>query len=386
MMAIIQLNESHYDEVLNLSSYAFQYPLTQSERQERAIILKEQDIYGIFYDEQLAAKLHIYPFQIWFNGQKIEMGGIAGVATYPEYRRQGFVKDLLLHSLREMRRNGQSVSILHPFSIPFYRKYGWELFSYYVSVDFSVKELVLMEEPSGYMRRRTAKATLAELRTIYDEYAKTYSGILDRKDSWWQQKVVNDCEIAIYYTKEGSPTGYILYQVKDAKMIIDEFVALQHEARLGLWNFICQHDSMVQTITITLQEHDPLLYTCLHVKERIEQKPFGMVRIVDVQRFLTQCPFLLKENDEPLFLHVLDKQAPWNRGVFKLTEGTCTKVDEFAGNRAVVIEINHLSALLFGYKTVGDLLAIEAVNGPEGEIVRLAQMIPRNRPLLLDFF
>ncbi len=52
------------------------------------------------------------------------MGGVAGVATYPEYRRSGYVKELLQHSLQTMKKDGYTVSMLHPFAVSFYRKYG----------------------------------------------------------------------------------------------------------------------------------------------------------------------------------------------------------------------------------------------------------------------
>ena len=64
------------------------------------------------------------------------MGGIAGVATWPENRRQGHVSTLLKHALQEMKSKGQTLSFLHPFSIPFYRKFGWELYAEYKNTPF----------------------------------------------------------------------------------------------------------------------------------------------------------------------------------------------------------------------------------------------------------
>ncbi|MBS4213970.1 GNAT family N-acetyltransferase [Neobacillus rhizophilus] len=74
-----------------------------------------------------AAKLHIIPLSIYIKDAEWNMGGIAGAATYPEYRRTGYVKSFILESLKQMRDNVQIVSLLHPFDIGFYRKYGWEI-------------------------------------------------------------------------------------------------------------------------------------------------------------------------------------------------------------------------------------------------------------------
>ncbi|WP_338147597.1 GNAT family N-acetyltransferase, partial [Lysinibacillus fusiformis] len=50
------------------------------------------------------------------------------VATYPEYRQQGIIKRLMIEALQKMRDNGQTISVLAPFFVSFYRHFGWELF------------------------------------------------------------------------------------------------------------------------------------------------------------------------------------------------------------------------------------------------------------------
>ena len=64
--------------------------------------------------EDLAAKLHLIPFHIYIGKEKFKMGGVAGVATYPEYRRSGYVKELLQHSLQIMKKMAiQSLCYIH---------------------------------------------------------------------------------------------------------------------------------------------------------------------------------------------------------------------------------------------------------------------------------
>ncbi|CAM5379893.1 GNAT family N-acetyltransferase OS=Lysinibacillus sphaericus OX=1421 GN=LS41612_07495 PE=4 SV=1 [Lysinibacillus sphaericus] len=70
----------------------------------------------------------ILPLNMTIHGENYEMGGIGFVATYPEYRQQGIMKKLIIASLKEMRQNGQTISVLAPFSVSFYRYFGWELF------------------------------------------------------------------------------------------------------------------------------------------------------------------------------------------------------------------------------------------------------------------
>ena len=83
------------------------------------------------------------------SGQEWKMGGIAGVATYPEYRRNGYVKKLLIQALEKMRNDQQIVSLLHPFDIGFYRKFGWEV--------FTENKKMLIDRKRSYVFKCTAR-------------------------------------------------------------------------------------------------------------------------------------------------------------------------------------------------------------------------------------
>ncbi len=61
--------------------------------------------------------------------------------------------------------------------------------------------------------------------------------------------------------KNKTAAGYMLYKIENYKMTVDEFVPLHNEARNGLWNFICQHDSMIKELEMTVSENEQLLYT-----------------------------------------------------------------------------------------------------------------------------
>jgi predicted acetyltransferase len=128
---IKNIENEYIGESLKLSEFAFQYELSAEERAERLARFKPELNWGYFVDGELAAKLIILPLTIGLNGRSFTMGGIAGVATWPEYRRHGMVKQLLMHALEQMREQGQTISCLHPFEFSFYRKFGWETYTDY---------------------------------------------------------------------------------------------------------------------------------------------------------------------------------------------------------------------------------------------------------------
>src|SRR5699024_3959045 len=116
-----------YESIFALSEFAFQYKFNADELEQKKQEASRQIIWGMMNEDEIAAKLHLIPLSVYINGKELDMGGVSSVATWPEYRRNGMVKQLLHHSLTYMKRHGQTISYLFPFSFAYYRKYGWEL-------------------------------------------------------------------------------------------------------------------------------------------------------------------------------------------------------------------------------------------------------------------
>ncbi len=95
-MSEVRLLESvELQEYQQLCAFAFQYTLPEESAPETHKDQQTRPIFGVFEDSQLLGGMEIIPFHTYIYGKAIPMGGIAGVATWPEYRRQGVVKTLL---------------------------------------------------------------------------------------------------------------------------------------------------------------------------------------------------------------------------------------------------------------------------------------------------
>ncbi|MGD6831349.1 GNAT family N-acetyltransferase [Sutcliffiella halmapala] len=386
MNKIVQLKEKHFKEAIALSEYAFQYKVPEADIPKRMEQVKKHSILGIFEDEQLAAKLHLIPLEVHTGEQKWKMGGIAGVATYPEYRRKGFVKDLMKQSLEQMKEEGYLVSMLHPFKISFYRKYGWELLTNRVKCTLTRADLVMQGLVPGSVKRSIMDHNYQDLNEVYSQFATRFSGMLVREESWWKN-ICDGESTAIYYNKSQQPIGYILYSIKDSKMKVEEFVALTSEARKGLWNFICQHDSMLDQVEMILQEKDPLLFSLQEPNVKAEIAPYFMVRIVDAEKFLKDYEF--QWNDTEVVLQISDPYASWNEKLFSLKNGEVTVIDthgRIEDGSILKIDINSLSTILFGYKRPMELYELELLEGRIEDIERLESLLPNRPSFFYDFF
>ncbi|MDA2669208.1 GNAT family N-acetyltransferase [Bacillus cereus] len=384
-MNVIRLKEDKFREALRLSEYAFQYKVDEDRLQQQITKMKEShEVYGIMEGENLAAKLHLIPFHIYIGKEKFKMGGVAGVATYPEYRRSGYVKELLQHSLQTMKKDGYTVSMLHPFAVSFYRKYGWELCANLLVCHMTKSDLV-MTQVNGTVKRFNKENHPEEVEKLYETFAERFSGMLVRNEKWWLQAVYDDLTLAIYYDENKTAAGYMLYKIEKSKMTVEEFVPLHNEARNGLWNFICQHDSMIKELEMTVSENEQLLYTLQEPRVKTEIKPYFMGRIVDVEQFLKQYELNWNNVQQEVILHITDSFAQWNNITVRLANHEITIIEE-PMDKGIKLDINALSTILFGYRRPLELNELELISGSEEEIRAFENVVPVRKPFIYDFF
>lgn len=385
-MNVIRLKEDKFREALRLSEYAFQYKVEEERMQQQLTRMKEShEVYGIMEGNDLAAKLHLIPFHIYIGKEKFKMGGVAGVATYPEYRRSGYVKELLQHFLQTMKKDGYTVSMLHPFAVTFYRKYGWELCANLLVCHLTKSDLVMKKQVNGTVKRFNKENHPEEVEKLYETFAERFSGMLVRNEKWWLQAVYEDLTLAIYYDENKTAAGYMLYKIENYKMTVDEFVPLHNEARNGLWNFICQHDSMIKELEMTVSENEQLLYTLQEPRVKTEIKPYFMGRIVDVEQFLKQYELNWNNVQQEVILHITDSFAPWNNVSVRLANYEITIIEE-PMDKGIKLDINALSTILLGYKRPLELNELELISGSEEEIRAFENVVPVHKPFIYDFF
>ena len=84
----------------------------------------ERRAFGAFDGQRLVAKVALRDYHQWWGGLEVPMVGIAGVATAPEARGRGLVRDLLALALTDAP---QPLSVLYPTAPAIYRRLGWEI-------------------------------------------------------------------------------------------------------------------------------------------------------------------------------------------------------------------------------------------------------------------
>lgn len=357
--------------------------------QAKLPVLREANVLGWFDGEKLISQLAVYPFQVNIFGQIYEMGGLTGVGTYPEYANLGLMNKLMLQALTDMRMRKQSISYLYPYSVPYYRRKGWEIICDKIS--FEVKDTQLPKQQSipGNVKRLTIEHE--DVRKVYHQFALQTHGAMLRNKLAWEEYLrweLDDMTVAVYYDSHDHPTGYLLYWIAEEVFYIKEMVFINQEARIGLWNFISAHFSMVTKVKGHIYTSEPLAFLLedSEIKETIA--PYYMARIVDIQLFLDQYPFQPPEQRYQFTFKLHDPMLEWNQGVFTLTVDQCGKGQLSKGglNYEAEFDIQTLTTMLMGYKRASYLTQINRFQASETTIAMLEKLIIRQQPYFSDYF
>lgn len=385
-MEIRKIAEEEIHQIKKLRDYAFRTPGRGGE-EDFLFWMEKATRLGAFLNEKLSAQVMTYPLEISFLGQKIKMGGVAYVATFPENRRGGFIRALMRASLNEMKDKGQLVSYLHPFDIPFYQKFGFDLVANEVSATLVLKNLMQRSSGQGSIVRTSANQSLfSEVKAVYETYANQHHGMLIRDDAWWTRLMRRGYtqEAALFCGPKGEARGYLLYTFDKTEMVIHELVALDSTAESELWAFVSSHDSMFETVRAThFGTPDEIASTLPNITGLSIETEFNwMARIVDVEAFLNAISF---QTAEKVYVEIKNDVVDFNNGIFELGEKV-RRVQSAPNDLLLQTDIGSFSQMMFGFKRPKELRYYGKVSASETVLTIFEAAIPHDKPRFYDGF
>lgn len=388
----------HLEQYNQLLRYVFQ--VTYGELQNigwgedeiiraKSPILEQADVLGWFDGEKLVSQVAVYPFQVRIFNQTYDMGGLTGVGTFPEYSNQGLMHKLLYQALENMRKRNQSIAFLYPYSIPYYRRKGWEIISDKITYEIRDYQLPKNKQVPGEVERVDVESE--QVKKAYERFALQTHGAMLRNDLAWNEYCrwdSDDLMAAIYYNDGGQPDGYVLYWIADEIFHIKDMIFINEEARSGLWNFISAHFSMISKVIGDIYTDETLAFLLedADIKETIS--PYFMARIVELEQFIVQYPFKPDTTDREWTFTLDDPLLSWNQGVFTLRitsegKGEVIRTSERSSNK---IDIQTMTTMLLGYKRPDYLHKIGRISCSPETVDMLEDAIKQQTPYFSDYF
>jgi predicted acetyltransferase len=349
-----------------ISAYAF-----DGDRSEAAMALRSEYyprdwLLGAFDGQELVAGLAIIPFEQFFEGVRIALGGIASVSCLPERRRQGFVGALLREALVRMHEAGQPLSALHTPHPALYRRFGWETAGRAALYAFAPKRARPRVRPNGGAWRRVDAASWAELNSVYETHYAPRNGALSRDERRWRNHVFSDYgkgthDAAVWFGDGGRARAYVVYRTQrkpvagsflaETTLRVIDWCALDAEAYAAVIGYLAGHDLADKVIMFAPAEEplglaldDP---SCIETPTALWHGP--MLRIVDVPHAIEARAAGVGGHGIEVVIEVGDETAPWNAGRWRIAAHagrlSCVRSSQPA---AAAMDVRGLAAIYNG--------------------------------------
>lgn len=356
-------------------------------KQSKFPVLERADVSGCFDGDTLVSQFAVYPLKMNIYDAVYSVGFVTSVCTYPEYSGHGIMSKLMHQSLVRMKEKHQSLGLLYPYSIPLYRRFGWEIISNKISYIAKDRQIPTKAKAPGYVRR--VSWDTSDFINLHTQFAQQTHGCLFRNNLAWEEYWrwdEDDTVVAVYYNTEDKPLGYMVYLIKEDIMHIKEMIYLNREAQKGLWEYIHAHDSMIDEVRGNTYFNEPIAFDMDDgdIKETI--RPYIMGRIVDVEQFLEKYSCDPTEKNVCLALNITDELLPWNNRTFNVLfhKGHCSLTDRRPEGH-VSMSIATLTTLLLGYKTAAQLFRMERIHGASTSVQSLDDVILHKPPYISDY-
>jgi predicted acetyltransferase len=282
---------------------------------------------GIFEGDRLVSVCKLYYLDAYLHDDFVTVGGLGGVATPPEHRREGHVCTLAAGALAEYRENGITHVALWPFDTGFYRHLGWGIANKYTRYELPPDGLSFARGADGRIRR-LGPDDWERLRPVEVAFGEGTNLSVRRSGTWWRERTLSDWpddeRPYVYgYERGGDLQGYVLYTVDSGddgrRLNVSTLAHTDEEAYLGLLGFLSDHDSQVGTVVLWRALETELLDR-VSAPEEVEcvVEPGPMVRLTDVATAVERYPWP-DSVDVRFTLDVSDPLLDHNDGRFEVS-------------------------------------------------------------------
>lgn len=394
MTTIRKLTKENFEEAYHLNVYAFHFKDSEETKERMNEEFEHGLSYGAFSDGQLTSSLIIYPFEVYYQGSILKMGGIGNVTSYPEVRGKGSVRRLMETALKEMKERGMVVSYLAPFSYHFYRKFGYEVTFEKRQYEIGRGDFGAFGAPENRVDRVLWEDQKAAIKTIYNQKMEPAVGPVRRLDWVWEKRIISDKKhIALFRDAEGIPQGYLLYRFSGENQNsfqIDELTALTGTAEKALWEFVGTHAASFDAFIYSGRSDQRLTHLFREADLDQKMKSSMMARIVDMENFLKQFPFK-KTYHQEFWLEVTDDTADWNEKLFKLSikgQTVTVTIEEQPDDKSRYLKasIQTWTQLFMQFKNASVLQFEGSLDASEETAQELQGILPEGVPELHDYF
>jgi predicted acetyltransferase len=362
-MELRALREEDLERAWELSRDAFHAPLDYREGFFR--VTDPTRFVGAFDGDRLVALAGAHGLGQYFGARSVPMGGLASVSVAPDWRGRGVARRVIEQVIRAMAERGDLVSSLFPAMTHIYRSLGWELGGSTQWRKLTPDSLAALPRPEAGRLRPWTTGDVEAMRRVYDGFARSVDGCLDRPDRLWSAKAERwqECTVYVAESAGGAIEGYLVYRQIDGEysglggpfgLVVDEIVSASRDAALGLWRLIGSWSGQVDQILYRSTPEEPLFLLLPEQGAETLAEIRWMTRLIDARGAVAARGFRPGAEGQ-VSLALRDPLLPDNEGDFVLSLKGGEGCLEPGGEGAVRLEIGGFSSLYTGWATTATL-------------------------------
>lgn len=395
-MEIRKLTEKDREAFRKLMRYAFETAKNNYEELKWPSDKVPMDLhYGAFDEEQLVAGAGIIPFDIRMRSQDFKMYGVGGVASKPEYRNRGIIREIMIKMFKDMQDNNIPLSVLYPFKHSFYEMLGYKLVDEQFTYEFNISDILYRE--TDYHLKEVERIN-DDIRSVYDRAILNFDYIAKRPEiQYWRRLYKNNYKFICY--NRNLPVGYVIinfpnWEAKWIKhpektILILETFWLDQSAKQTIFNFLWSHRDQRKYVAGSFSAYENIidLLKTPRIKSRYITDN-SLLRIIDVKNVLENLKYPC--DNFSIIFHINDTYCPWNNGFFTLTSKGKEINIEFKESSElsadIEIDIGYFAQLVAGFRTVRDLLEFGFTSVNHEKLELLQKLFPKTNNYFHDFF
>ena len=323
-----------------------------------------ETLLGCFDGGELIADLEYRVRQATWGSTTLPLVCVGGVASLPQHRRQGAVRQLFAELERLAAQEGWAFGALYPFSDGYYRQFGYERAARCLSLEVPMQAL---HDFAAGLPKEAGKAELiegpppAELLALYNTCAAETPLMLRREPEharWFHTKPLEDCRYCFLWRgPSGGAEGLVQLQVnRDIGSVeVGEFLFASPAALRGMLRFLRGYASKADKVHFhALPLHSPVpLLLNEHARHKAHVSNGAALRIYDARQALAHFPYA----GDGEFRFALEGDGAYHVAY----QQGAAQVERAAGPAPVTLTREALVLLMCGH--VRDMLALRCCPG-----------------------
>ena len=324
------------------------------------------DAYAIKDQSEYLSACYLWPLDMKLRNSIIKMSGIGALGSNAINRGKGAVKKLLHESLKLMREQDVTVSVLYPFSQSFYRKYGWEKFDDMYTCHFSPSIINKTNTLKDYEIHHYYEPNEA-VTAFYNQYAASHYNYIQKQTKHWnvelEQKIPSDIDRRmVTFSQDGRIKSMILMltsnQENETILVVRDMAYVEQKDIMPIFDFLATLSLQLKKITLNLPV-DFVYWPFFNDRpEKTLLRERSMIRIVDMMNI---NGLKINSPDFDIHLKVNDDFAQWNDGRYLLSVKENTLTVEKSEKADFECDIATLSSIISGYTDFQTMLLMGKV-------------------------